>query len=1175
MENKTDNKCNIKVESKYAYIEDKYIYIDDYIKDNTKCKIKCVNGHKLICINGKTRKAHFRHKNNDDVYDFKMTNWHCEWQSNFPIIEKSFQKITNKQIKDRRADVLLEKYNIVLEFQHSKIEYDEVNNRKNDYELNNLKIIWIIDGNNSIDVKKLNYCNRIFLEFYEKWIYKSFICYEYIFIDINGFIYKISPKNVKSDMIDVEQPIIKEDFIKYLNTNDKCITTIDIPLQCNLYIKQQGAGNGKTYGLIQMLESEEFEHYKYFIIVTKQHSAKEIIYNEFTNQIKEGHLKYLNIDEVIDENKKYKIIYTNKKTNSQCHVVVGTIDSLMYILGNKNHNELDKFEGIVNSIIDGYIEINDTKSIKYNGINIKFNKEVCLICDETQDLTIDYAKAIIQIMRNKYIDSYIVGDKLQSIMHENNAFTTLLDNDFPYINKKKYEPINICRRFSNSKLIEFVNNIVPFDKYLLSNIKPHEENKEKDETIVIFNGENIYANETSKILISNEVEKIMNYYDKEVNNNNYKPEDFLFITPFTTKNPLVNAIETAINIYWNTKNNNDNFKRYSIFHKSEDGKSIYLPESNNSTRLVSIHTSKGDGRNVVFVIGLDEQSLIKFSGESNNLIYESLIHVAFTRMKKKLFIRLVENNDDIYQRITKYAVDNNLESYRISYISSIIQKNIKYNNIIKLIKNNNDFEILKNNIINNCDKLKLLKVENKIIDMSHHTIRFASMIQYLFIKIIKHENKNKTSERKRQIFAKFIEVKKAKLYITENFKDYSDTLEQNKNNNVKQICILKFSTIGRDYKIYFDILYNFITNIQSKIEKILNDDAEILCPLESIILYYMLQICRHGVYTDITINDLYNIIDIYSKSFKNEFEGHNYCICKKYFTTNNNNVINDNKDKMNNYLSTHYEKINNIGIVYDKFLENFPKVNWLIDHQIYFNGNTNDFELKKNFNLIGYDNENVFIIYITPQFNELNYNDILIDSIFDTYLFNTLNNIYNTNLKPINCDKFGNKNIITILFTVDKDDYYTFEWKNNDKDLIIENKKIIINKIKDKINNKYKIESKYILNFYKYYKNIFTEQKLLPEKIINNIINELKKDPYYIKIPDFILKFFHTIENKIEDCNNKNEKLDIFNNYDNNKYFINKLNDTINKSIENFLGIEKDDNEQSNNNDDLSLIHTK
>ena len=44
----------------------------------------------------------------------------------------------------------------------------------------------------------------------------------------------------------------------------------------------------------------------------------------------------------------------------------------------------------------------------------------------------------------------------------------------------------------------------------------------------------------------------------------------------------------------------------------------------------------------------------------------------------------------------------------------------------------------------------------------------------------------------------------------------------------------------------------------------------------------------------------------------------------------------------------------------------------------------------KKLNLIGYDENIVIISYIKPQFNSLNYNEILVNSIFDTYLINNV-----------------------------------------------------------------------------------------------------------------------------------------------------------------------------------------
>jgi len=1169
----TNNKCATKFISKFAYIDNNPIHIDDY--DNIdKEKLKCIHGHKLIPILGEKNIHHFRHKHSEDTGGYHLTYWHLEWQSNFLITEKTFHKINNSQIKLRKADVEFQNSNIILEFQHSKIEELEVNNRKNDYKLHNKEIIWIIDGNDNINITHLEYSDRIYLEFNLDWKYKSFIDYDYIFIDKDEFIYKIYPKKIKSNMIDVDKPFTKKDFINYLNNNDEIIHLINDSFQSTLYVKQLGAGTGKTYGIFQMLQSQEFEHYRYFIMVTKQHSAKSVMFSEFNQQIKDDDLEYI-IDISIEENKKkYTIKYTNKKTNSTCQIIIATIDSLMYCLGDKDSNGLNKFEKFVNSIIDGYIEKNNSNNINFASVKFKLNKEVCLISDETQDLTIDYAKAIIQIMRNKYIDSYVVGDKLQSIAIKDNAFTYLIENDFSYINKHKYENYNICRRFSHIKLINFVNAIIPFEKYKLTQIDPLsvKDNNNDDPIIFITAANTILANETDEDKINSNVEQIMEYYKNEVSQNNYKPNDFLIVTPFTKKNPLVNALEIAIHMYWIEKYNNDNndFERYAIFHKSEDGTSINLSESENATRIVSIHTSKGDGRPIVFLIGMTEKGLQRFSTESNNLVYDSLIHVAITRMKKKLYIRLENNGDDICQKITKYMYDNDYDDKECEIVPVLkIYKNIKYNHIIETIKTNNIYEILKNVIINktNLPIRNDANQDKRIIDTGHHNIRYATMLIYLFIKIINYENKlQKDSDIKKQIQKVFHNLIKSKIHKVSTSKDFNNYLKDN------EISVLKISNNGRDYNKYYDIIYNNINNVKEKLINIIKGTISDLCPYECIILYYMIQVHDQGKYTDISISELYNITDIYNKSYNKKIDGHDNCLCKTCFDKNQNKEENSNITNMKNYLSKHYEDINNISKIYNNFLKKYSKINWLINHDIIFNSNSNnDFKLYKKFNLIGYDSDNVFIFYIKPQFNNLNYNEILLDSIFDIFLLksikqidinedeNTNNNKDNKNNKDINdLIKFNNKKIKTIIFSLDNANYYPIEWNNiNNEDLILgEGRKTILDLLKEALCNKYKIECKYMYNFYKYWYKKYKLEKLSPEKIIEKIINDYKKNKYIDKMPPFILTFFQNIDKDIETACDR--KSNILKNYNNKDYFIDKLNKIINKTINNYLDI--DDN---------------
>ena len=203
-----------------------------------------------------------------------------------------------------------------------------------------------------------------------------------------------------------------------------------------------------------------------------------------------------------------------------------------------------------------------------------------------------------------------------------------------------------------------------------------------------------------------------------------------------------------------------------------------------------------------------------------------------------------------------------------------------------------------------------------------------------------------------------------------------------------------------------------------------------------------------------------------------------------------------------------------------------------------------------------------------PQITKLNYNQILIDSIFDTFLINKIKKprersetkqnktIYNKSLNDY--IKFSNKQIKTFLFALDKTDFIILDWYQNNENLIIKHQDIIVEKIKDRIIKKYVIENKYIYYFYKHSKNKLIEQNLTPEKIIKHIINDFKYNDYKDiyddgKIPDFIFRFLYKIENRIEDCIKGKEKQIMLDKYDDEKHFLEQLNNRMIQSIEDFL----------------------
>ena len=1154
-----NNKCNFYFESQYAYIDDKAIHVSKYIEKEMHkhtSKPRCIKGHEVILVNGQKNKPHFRHKHSYDVVVYPMSEWHVEWQSNFPVTEVSYPRINEAQITNRRADVVIEDFNRIIELQHSKIERNEVINRNHDYKLHNKEVLWVIDGN-SINVRHLVHSNRYYLDFtLNLWKYERFLDCDLIYLDIESQIYKINPKNVKSHMIDVLPPFSKQEFIESLKKGEE-LWGEDESIQCNLYIKQQGAGNGKTYGIIQNIIAPEFSHYENIMYVTKQHSAKDVVNKEFDDQQKDKKLHGLVIDSFeTTKTNKYVINYHINDNGSKKQIIIGTIDSLMYTIGNKNHNGLDMFEGIINSIIDNHIETKNNAGLINYGSNLNLNKKTCLFVDEMQDLTPDYAKAILQIMRNRYIDVYVVGDILQSITHNKNAFVYLIENEFPNIQKTVFPFTNICRRFTHPTLVNFVNTMIPFTKYNLPEITPYKHENNDTNFLQFIEGERVYQDDPIEKTLNNETEKIMNCYIKEVEDNNRLPNDFLFVTPFTKQNALMDALQLAINMFWKSRNTDDEYKRYAIFHKSEDGTSINIKESDNATRMVSIHTSKGDGRNVVFVIGINEQSLKKFSEESENLIYHSLLHVSITRMKQKLYIRYENNGDNISQKIQNYICDN-VENIDI-VPNLLIFNSVKFNEITN--DSNEQYEFFYENIIKNTNVFRLIREEQndkKIIDMSHHNIRYMSLLINLFLNIISKENTEKR-ESNRQILAIFHKVKDAKIIETDSWKNYYKILNDKKEKNIP---IHKICNHGRDYKKYYCIIKDFIKNIQIKIKDIVVLNKVVaLCPYECVVLYYMIQIYNQRAYSDISITDLYNITDIYDKSFHSSYQGHEDCLCSKCFNNNSTN------DETNTYLLQHYENVIKINHIYTDFCNKYQKMNWLIEHVVKHNGTNDNFKIWKKMNLIGYDADNVIIAYVKPQLNALNYNSILLESIYDTYLIHNIQK-YEDNELCENYKRFFGKKITIVIFTLDSETPYYIHWSNklDENEKLIEKQNDYIKETLAKsLIDKMSIDCKYLYFFYSYYRKKCSEHgmnssmKIIEEIITNYNNNKYKNETPNRKFPKLIDEFFYHIKFLVEKSDKK-ERKQILLDYDNKEYFNQKLNEQIKHSIYRFFNLQEDD----------------
>lgn len=1067
------------LETEYAYMgkigENIKISVSEYsvlVSSNKPCKVYCKNGHELIpVINVKKRIQHFRHKHCEDN---PMSEWHLRWQSEFPVTEQAFKNATG-QIKDRRADICIPEYGKIIELQHSYITPEEVNNRKTDYSLHKYDIIWLIDGEDIIEVSELNN-NRIYIMFRSKWAYGSFCSHDTIFIDYEEKIYKIYPKYVKNNMIDVESPYTHQEFIKMVKTNDKSLSDIIIPPQCTLYINQFGAGNGKTFNIIQKLGSDDFVKYETIIVITKQHSAKNVINKELCDQYANkqisniSELELLNNESYIKD-KKYIYSYVNTNTKKKYHLVICTVDSLMYKLGDTTCNGLDKFKNIVLSIIDDYIEKKNKNSIKYININnnLYLNKNMCLMIDEVQDLSEIYALALLKIIRSRYIDLYVIGDILQSIITKKNALKYFMETpEFSYVKKELLTPVNICRRFTNQHLIDFCNSVIDFEKYNVPKIEPYKQCTESLKSCLeLVNLTNTIKKQDNTPSETN-VDTIMNIYIREVENNNYKPNDFLIVTPFTKKNYLVEKIEVAINKYWCNKYKSNDYVRYAYFHKSEEGTTIDTTLSMESTRIVSIHSSKGDGRNVVIVIGCNEGALKKFTNNKQNLKYESLFHVAVTRMKNKLIFTYIANGDNIHRRLQKYGDEFNMEVK--NNICNMSNK-IKYSDIITTYTNEENFTKIYNLIIQHCDKDGFTNKENIIIDMQHHNIRAICMSLMLWLKIYKNCNQNKN-----QLYHIFNDIKKAVVNTHYDYKTYFEDLNHNKrlsdaklddrcNERLQKtpyyIPILFYNddkSVNSKYKKYGKIISDHINYIKTKINNILKGNYVYLCSYEYIILYYMWHMCKYGnMVCDLNITELYHITHTYYTSFKKN-DDHKHCNCHKYFKNNINST----------FLGDHYYRLDILGTIYDNFLNKHKKVNFLPNKYVKYDGANKDFTITNSY-VIMYDDTHVYNIKIHPTCNAINYNTYLIESIYDTYLIKNIK----ISSEITEDFRFENKMVKTILFTCDSENYKEFNWISDSVDYIDKYSQLFLNDIHCYMKQRYLSQlnnyQNYLQNRYEYY----------------------------------------------------------------------------------------------------------
>lgn len=1167
------DKCNPSYQTQIAFIDKNLsfndlnsININDYLRlpNEEQKQVYCNKGHELISVRASDRaRAYFRHRNQNDMSGHPMTVWHVEWQGHYAQTEIPFEKKTY-QIKDRIADIRIQYCNDRglalsvrppghIEIQHSRISEQEVQERKHDYDLHDVDTMWIVDGNETVDVKR--FANgRIWLKFkLPYWKYKSFCCYNIIYLNIGDEIFKINPSDVKSHMIDVHESVSKQVFI--LATKDYTYMELwskDKPVQTTLTVCQDGAGSGKTYGTWKNIN--DTEHIRDYILLQKAHSAKDISVEEMKNLLDrlddEGipELSNLKIDvkAMYNIGKTYIFPYTNNKTGYKGKIIIGVIDAFLWRIANSTPEAKEMFESIMKNVINDWKE---TTKVMQNGsikFDTKLNKEVMLCIDEVQDLSPNYIESVAKIMRETYMEVRIVGDRMQSIFKQNNVLTFLKDheNELPNIIINRVKKEYVCRRFERPSLMSFVNNIVNFEKYdecPMKSINPnYVDIIETESAIKVFQMIASFTKDDG--LIEEKIEEIIGYVNDEVEKYNYLPRDFIFIFGFITKNDFAVKLQSALNEFWMKKFqdslyienvlskdkywkdhylNEDTFYIHAFLHKHEEGKSINLKESEQSSRLVSIHTSKGDGRNVSFTF-FNTAILKIYSYTTDNIQYESLINVAHTRSKRKQYIALEHNDDEYFNRIKEACKKMNIDieaDFKIEPDLGSCKKNIRYNKVYTSILN--DYEPLRDSfdIIKYNDTISDKKKQAKDLEWSDHTIKFSIMQNKLLFTALKEigiENYNTSP-----IKAIFSKIAETPVYIVYNWKKYFTIISiynRDQDDSLIYYPVHNLSKKGKEYIEYCKEIVETMKWLQKELSRKIKNTGYPDIPYDKdfiirhVVLYYMVKTHEEGQYSDITISDVYRIIDKIKKS---------------------------SDDVHSNMIKSHLSEVNKVSTIYKNFETSCEKkykinpkeIKWLLFHNVTLNTNFEQFKFSQIFPFIGNTDTHVIHIIIKPQYNKLNYADIMMSSVLEHFLIMNSSVEHKENYK-----RYNGKKILSCIFSLDNEEPIFLEWEftKKNKDLITDLLKISIKDLHASYHN-------LVFKFLKHCEETLPEDETIEDYIeikVENAICTGKECKTSLYIKDRITK----ITGNLEDGNKLIEE-----------NVVGRLKNDLNKQLKNLI----------------------
>lgn len=504
-------------------------------------------------------------------------------------------------------------------------------------------------------------------------------------------------------------------FQNYRNFCDECGTRPG-----KFILEQHGAGSGKTHGALVGIDAMVSKGKRLFIFTSKTNSAIGAISEKIKLEIASGKYGfselYESVEMLTDENDTKTrwscFSLVQKETGEKFIILCGTLDS--YIAGlsiNKDNyvpgEDIFRFTAraaakssprLVSEVVRKVIG----KVCPDFSHCVAVPSEIHIFIDEAQDLEWYYPAAFAGICAMGCSVS-IIGDVLQTVftMHEPSVHKMGVASFMKLVSPVSVvmtPPSNTVRRCTHKDWPSILGELVPFEKYgtvhptlASESAPPTEQNVSKVLTVSS-------ANKTSNI---------RDIFEESYCAGFKEPKDYLVILTYVSRNRDRNDLENEITRFWDSKrgklsspdkcietisddsaedDEDVDLKMPVLTHCADAYGPINKKESEDKTRIMSIHASKGDGRPVVIWWDADSNAVQSIYSPHGDLGYDSLCHVAITRHRHRLYLAIKKVSPlicKIFDIAQKYQ---NVIEIRTSAQEAI--KNIETTSKIKLSSEN-------------------------------------------------------------------------------------------------------------------------------------------------------------------------------------------------------------------------------------------------------------------------------------------------------------------------------------------------------------------------------------------------------------------------------------------------------------------------------------------------------